>query len=298
MGTFGCIVWSLVYFLDTTMSQAPPASASRSFHCVNDVSLCKDVVIDPRAGEANTPSTQLKVLTPQTDCPAGFFKCNSVVCGVPSVQPSPANGYVTANSAPWQAYIASDTYGYIGGGVLVNQYNVVTAAHKVSNITNKPPVSIKVSLGMYTTASTQNVQVVQVSQIWQNSGYNAQYLKNDVAILRLATPINFSANIRPICLPTAGKSYVTDSTTNCLVTGWGQTNFNVIDAPTRTLKQAYVPIVSNDKCTASYTQVLGAAYTAAYLDFPGELCAGGQAQIDACTMADLHWFVETVPVLR
>lgn len=36
---------------------------------------------------------------------------------------------------------------------------------------------------------------------------------------------------------------------------------------------------------SSYSNVLGAANAAIYLDFPNEFCAGGQAQMDACTVS-------------
>ncbi|XP_076268370.1 chymotrypsinogen A-like [Rhynchophorus ferrugineus] len=264
-------------------------SVSRTFSCVSDVSICNDRIIDPRvsipgitpnAGE--TTNLVNNVVSP-TDCPTGYTRCTSVVCGTSQVQPSRASGFSTPSSLPWQAYISSDTYGYAGGGVLLDQYHVLTAAHKVSNLTDKPaPVNIRVSLGLYSTTSTQNVQTIRVGQVWQHGGYNSRFLTNDVALLRLSTPVNFNANVRPICLPQAGANYVPTSS-NCLVSGWGQTSFTLDDAPTQTLKQAYVPIVTNDECTRSYTQLLGATNTASYLQFPGELCAGGQASIDACT---------------
>lgn len=80
---------------------------------------------------------------------------------------------------------------------------------------------------------------------------------------------------------------------NCLVSGWGQTGFNIYDAPTTILKQVYVPIVSGNECKASFQrQAQGAQIVSTYLDVDGgnELCAGGQAQLDACTVSLLlNW---------
>lgn len=80
---------------------------------------------------------------------------------------------------------------------------------------------------------------------------------------------------------------------NCLVAGWGQTGFNIYDAPTRILKQVYVPIVSGNECKTSFQrQNQGAQIVSTYLDVDGgnELCAGGQAQLDACTVSViLNW---------
>lgn len=63
-------------------------------------------------------------------------------------------------------------------------------------------------MGVYNTGNLANVQASQVSQVWMHSNYNQTYLKNDIALLRLATPMYINANVQPICLPQAGQSYV------------------------------------------------------------------------------------------
>ena len=41
----------------------------------------------------------------------------------------------------------------------------------------------------------------------------------DVALIKLKNPMNFTSNVRPVCLPTADFAPGTD----CYVTGWGDT---------------------------------------------------------------------------
>lgn len=41
---------------------------------------------------------------------------------------------------------------------------------------------------------------------------------NDVAVLTLDSPVQFTQNVRPICLPEASKRY---SSTQATVIGWG-----------------------------------------------------------------------------
>ncbi|XP_066246238.1 chymotrypsinogen A-like [Euwallacea similis] len=218
-----------------------------------------------------------------TTCPAGYVLCSNITCGTPSAQPGMQDGYATPNAFPWQVFLRNNlnlavNNGYAGGGVLLDPYTVLTAAHKVTNLT-----SISVLVGVYNIASLSTAQAAQVSQVWIHTYYNQTYLKNDIAILRLATAILINTNAMPICLPLSGTSYVGLPGTSCVVSGWGQTSFRVDDAPTQILKQVHVPIVTNAQCTASYNAILGQVNTAAYLDFPNEICAGGVSQLDACT---------------
>ncbi|CAG9764163.1 unnamed protein product [Ceutorhynchus assimilis] len=233
-------------------------------------------------GSTGVVTPNVGIVSP-TSCPSGYISCTSVICGTPSVLPGPNSGFATENAFPWQAFLRNNNNlgqknGYAGGGVLLDQFHVLTAAHKISNLS-----SISVSMGIYNTGNTNNVQTSQVAQVWIHSNYNQTYLKNDVAILRLATPMYMNNRVMPICLPQSGRNYIGSSSASCVVSGWGQTNFNTDNAPTQTLKQARVPIVANNQCTNSYTNILGAANTAAYLDFPNEICAGGESQLDACT---------------
>lgn len=71
----------------------------------------------------------------------------------------------------------------------------------------------------------------------------------------------------------------------CTVSGWGRTSFDVTDAPTQLQKQVQVPIVSYTTCynSMSNSSLLGSNVNT-YLDAVGELCAGGQAARDACTV--------------
>ncbi|KAL1490234.1 hypothetical protein ABEB36_012963 [Hypothenemus hampei] len=281
-------IWCYALLLGLSNCQAPSCTLPQ---------FCRDgPIIDPRISNrvGNNPSQSRaqEVLvpnivnpnpTPLPNCPPGYIPCVNVTCGSPTVQPSSQDGFATENSFPWQVFIRNNNNiavknGYAGGGVLLGQNYVLTAAHKISNLT-----SISVLLGVYRTNNLVNVQTSQVAQAWIHSNYNPTYLKNDIAILRLATPININENAMPICLPTSGSSFIGSPSTACVVSGWGQTSFALDDAPTQTLKQVHVPIVTNDQCSASYTTILGPTNAAAYLDFPNEICAGGQAQLDSCT---------------
>lgn len=44
---------------------------------------------------------------------------------------------------------------------------------------------------------------------------------NDIALLLLATPIQYSASVQPVCLPPTDPSAI--KYTRCYITGWGAT---------------------------------------------------------------------------
>ena len=62
-----------------------------------------------------------------------------------------------------------------------------------------------------------------------HEAYNDNTLTNDIALLRLAHPVEWTDNIRPICLTRAEAEAFHSSqgdnleNLNCVITGWGVT---------------------------------------------------------------------------
>jgi len=49
--------------------------------------------------------------------------------------------------------------------------------------------------------------------------YDPDRINNDIAVLRLPSPLTFNNYVQPVCLP----SSPIPAGTNCVVTGWGET---------------------------------------------------------------------------
>lgn len=47
-------------------------------------------------------------------------------------------------------------------------------------------------------------------------------IENDIALVLLEFPVNFSSHIQPVCLPK--KAFMVQAGTECWVTGWGKLN--------------------------------------------------------------------------
>lgn len=230
------------------------------------------------------PGIDPRIVTP-TQCPPGQEPCanSGTQCGTRFItNANTADGFSTQGAYPWLAYIQNQT-GYTGVGVLLDSTHVLTAAHKV-NLNVATPSNVRLSFGVYNPTSQTNVQTTTAASIILHPSFNSTTLMNDIAVIRLAQPINLGSQtgVNTACLPTQGQSFIGR---NCTVAGWGQTAFGANDAPTSPQKQVTVPIVSNAACRQSLSaaNILG-NYVDRYLDGSGgEICAGGNAQMDACT---------------
>lgn len=58
-----------------------------------------------------------------------------------------------------------------------------------------------------------------VSAVINHPDYNENTNNNDISLLRLSSPVDFTSYIRPVCL--AADSSVFEAGTTCWVTGWG-----------------------------------------------------------------------------
>lgn len=73
---------------------------------------------------------------------------------------------------------------------------------------------------------------------------------HDIALLKLATPVELSINRRPICLgPKAFIETITRESRGSLVSGWGQINFQGPQASK--LQKVQVPYVDRTECKRS-----------------------------------------------
>jgi secreted trypsin-like serine protease len=72
--------------------------------------------------------------------------------------------------------------------------------------------------------------------------YNDTTLNNDIALLKLESPIYFGATIAPVCLPLSKR----DPTGNGTVVGWGKTS--EVESPTSMPRYANVTIHTRRQC--------------------------------------------------
>lgn len=170
------------------------------------------------------------------------------------------------------------------GGSLIDERHVLTAAHCVSE-SNARLTGVR--LGEWNVSSpadcyenreddcTDDPVNVAVSKIFKHPKYNESgQQENDIAVLRLANPVQFTIFIRPMCLPSDPElqTKTNFTRTNLITAGWGQT-------PTRQYSDVQMKkmlsFASLDECNQVY-QESGRVIS------EKQLCVGGKTKKDNC----------------
>lgn len=148
------------------------------------------------------------------------------------------------------------------GGSLAAPTKVVTAAHCT---VDTQPSEINVVSGR-TTLSTDQGTVSEVNDVWVHPEYQDATAGFDVSVLTLAAPVDQ----KPVELAAADDpGYEPGSEARIL--GWGLTSEG--GEPADHLKQATVPVTSDEDCSAAYSE-----YTPDAM-----VCAGlPEGGVDAC----------------
>ncbi|CAG7818344.1 unnamed protein product [Allacma fusca] len=188
-------------------------------------------------------------------------------------------GQAKFGAYPWMAVMLGPQNNYIGAGALIDNYHVLTAAHKVADYSKG---GFKIRFGEWNAQEDsepyKNVEI-EVARVDIHPAFNPQNLQNDVSVLTLAQPISLDKfpHIKSACLPQQGGNYVGK---RCWVAGFGKDAFQV-GKHSYILREVDVPVVESNECEQRLRGTrLGGYFT---LNRKSFLCAGGEEGKDACT---------------
>eukprot|EP00091_Calanus_sinicus_P025338 TRINITY_DN961_c0_g1_i11.p1 TRINITY_DN961_c0_g1~~TRINITY_DN961_c0_g1_i11.p1 ORF type:complete len:393 (-),score=100.03 TRINITY_DN961_c0_g1_i11:80-1258(-) len=149
------------------------------------------------------------------------------------------------HSRPYQVYLQSCSAAGCAmcGATLLNKRYAMTAMHCVTDATN-----LVVALGEHNIRQdieNQKVQGIQVERVIKRPDYDTTSINNDIALLRLASDVQFNDNVIPACLPTDRTQQYTDW--EAVVSGWGTTSeggstSSVLKETTQTILSSTDPI--------------------------------------------------------
>ena len=162
----------------------------------------------------------------------------------------PASNYAW----PWQVYITVRG-SFTCGGTLIDRQHVLSAAHCVVGISNRPSdYLIRVGAHNMVQQGYYSGTFYRVAAIFVHERYTSAEYGYDISIMRLATPVDLSDTVNMVCLPSAGFNIPTYSPV--VITGFGLTSEG--GRMPYTLQQAIIEILPTCPQVysfSSYTQV-------------------------------------------
>ncbi|XP_063392609.1 vitellin-degrading protease-like [Cydia fagiglandana] len=152
------------------------------------------------------------------------------------------------------------------GGSIISEDMILTAAHCVIG---SSPNDYHVRVG--SSSNKEGGLLVPVADLIYHPNFSFNKMDNDIALLRLSSPLEFSDTVKSIEMMGDGEEVDDGAITE--VSGWGNTKEG--GGSTSTLQKVLVPVVNEQDCRSAYSPL--------YAITPRMLCAGVPAGgKDAC----------------
>nr|XP_034966364.1 serine protease 55 [Zootoca vivipara] len=185
-----------------------------------------------------------------------------------------------ATTLPWHASIQSNEQHFCGG-VILSSWWVLSAAHCY---TEELPSDLHVVVPL----NGHELERMKLDRVLIHEDYDCTNLNNDVALLLLASPIDFSEESTPICLPTLQDLGVWQ---DCWAATWRSTTAGDENTPIRVLKKTEMSLVSRETCSKSVEQLTEGMLCAVSDEEGKETCKDDRGAPLVCTSGeDRRWF--------
>ena len=175
---------------------------------------------------------------------------------------------------PWQVYLEAGDY--TCGGSIISSNWIITAAHCAKNDYDEtiPASEMLIIAGANNPWNTLEGKGYRVSEVIVHEDYESNTLNNDIALLKLKDPINFT-NAEPIKLISAKdvSAGATDPGVMSWVTGYGITRINPETYPSK-LQKVHLPIISNSQASTVWKSIPATDLMAGYLNGNKDACSG------------------------
>ncbi|XP_054984167.1 transmembrane protease serine 2 [Sorex araneus] len=197
-----------------------------------------------------------------------------IECGVPGPAPGRQARIVGGSVArmedwPWQVSLQVQGTHVCGGSVITPEW-IVTAAHCLEKPLNNPRYWTAFA-GIQSQSRMLYGSGHRVAKVIPHPSYDATTKNNDIALMKLQTPLALSDRVKPVCLPNPGLELQPAQV--CWISGWGATSEK--GKTSDLLNAAEVRLIEARRCNSRH--VYNGLVT------PAMLCAGYlQGQVDSC----------------
>ncbi|XP_010288638.1 PREDICTED: serine protease 55-like, partial [Phaethon lepturus] len=153
-----------------------------------------------------------------------------------------AGRYAKAGEFPWHVSIQSNGK-HICGGTMISALWILTAAHCFAE--DVPPDLTVVVGGIDLNLPLEEHKP---DSLILHKNFDRMSMQNDIALILLSSPIEFSNEKIPICLP-----FIYDINTwqHCWISGWGTTA-----AASHVLQKARMKLISREQCLERIPQLV------------------------------------------
>uniref|UniRef100_A0A3Q2YQ84 Coagulation factor VII n=1 Tax=Hippocampus comes TaxID=109280 RepID=A0A3Q2YQ84_HIPCM len=146
---------------------------------------------------------------------------------------------------PWQVLLLYHGKGFCGG-IIIKPMWILTASHCLEDTDAQ---FLNVVAGEHNTMVEEGTeQVIQVAQILMHERYEKKTADNDIALLRLASPVVYTPYAVPACLPTKSLAErdLWAISIHPVMSGWGRLSLHGSTA--RLLQRLALPRVPLQEC--------------------------------------------------
>ncbi|XP_016064467.1 PREDICTED: plasma kallikrein [Miniopterus natalensis] len=150
---------------------------------------------------------------------------------------------------PWQVTLQVKLTGqsHVCGGSIIGNRWILTAAHCFDGLSFSDMWRVYGGI-LNLSEITKETPFSRVKEIIIHQNYNISENSNDIALIKLEAPLNYTEFQKPICLPSKDDTNIIY--TNCWITGWGFTKER--GEVQNILQKTNIPLVTNEECQKRY----------------------------------------------
>lgn len=187
-----------------------------------------------------------------------------------------------AHSWPWQVSLQYSDIPACGGAIL-DPWWVITASHCFKRYKKASMWNAVVGIHNLENANESCHQTVQVEKIISHKDYNQKTNENDIALLKLQSPLLFNECVRPVGI--LNNELLSQET--CSVTGWGAIKEN--GALASRLQEVNVTVYETQTCSKFYGKKMYKFMTCAGVNAGGmDACQGDSGGPLSCFIGERY----------